>query len=177
MFGLLAADALICTTVGVLIVMRRPENLVGWALAALGVGLVLTFAGFGSAGVRTELVGPDDTLAGLFLWMGVVAFNPTIALVGLVMLLFPDGHLPSPRWRAPVGTLGALIVAATLFIAIKPGEFDPSLPPNPFGVDHPIVHALAPVALGVGDDRVARQHPARRRCRRIALHACPRRHA
>ena len=149
MFGLIAADALICTTVGVLIVMRRPGNLVGWTLAALGVGLVLTFAGFGSAGVRTELAGPDDTLAGLFLWIGVVAFNPTMAVVGLVMLLFPDGQLPSPRWKAPVGAVIVMILAATLVIAIMPGEFDPTLPRNPFGLDHPVVQAIAPIALGV----------------------------
>ena len=41
------------------------------------------------------------------------------------------------------------IIAATLVIAIKPGEFDPSLPPNPFGLDHPVVQTLAPVALAV----------------------------
>ena len=149
MFALIAFDALVCTTVGVLIVMRRPGNLVGWTLAAVGVGLVLTFAGFGSAGVRTEQIGPDDTLAGLFLWIGVVAFNPTITLVGLVMLLFPDGHLPSPRWTGPISALAVMIVAATVVIAIKPGGFDPSLPPNPFGVDHPVVEALAPVALAI----------------------------
>jgi hypothetical protein len=149
MFVLIAFDALICTTVGVLIVMRRPTNLVGWTLAALGVGLVLTFAGFGSAGVRAEQAGPDDALAGLFLWVGVVAFNPTMALVGMVMLFFPDGHLPSRRWRAPIGAVIVMILAATFIIAIKPGEFDPTLPPNPFGLDHPVVQALAPVALAV----------------------------
>lgn len=153
MFALVAFDALICTTVGVLIVMRRPENLVGWVLAALGVGLVLTFAGFGSAGIRTEQAGPDDTLAGLFLWTGVVAFNPTMTLVGVVMLLFPDGHPPSRRWRVPIGAVILIIFAATLVIAIKPGEFDPSLPPNPFGLDHPVVETLAPFALAVASVR------------------------
>jgi hypothetical protein len=147
-FTFVAIDALVCTTVGALIVMRRPDNLVGWSLAATGVGLALTFAGFGSAGIRTDQVGPDDTLAGLFLWTGVVAFNPTMALVGLVMLLFPDGRLPSPRWRAPVRAVSVMILAATLVIAIKPGVFDPTLPPNPFGIDHPIVEATASFALG-----------------------------
>ena len=148
-FALIAFDAVICTTVGVLIVMRRPENLVGWALAALGVGLVLTFAGFGSAGLLSEQAGADDTPAGLFLWIGVVAFNPTMMLIGVVMLLFPDGHLPSRRWRTPISALIVTIIAATLFIAIKPGEFDPSLPPNPFGLDHPVVQTLAPIALAI----------------------------
>ena len=148
-FAFIALDAVICTTVGALIVMRRSDNLVGWLLAALGVGLVLTFGGFGSAGIRTDQAGPSDPLAGLFLWIGVVAFNPTIALVGLVMLVFPDGHLPSPRWRAPIGVGIVTILAATLVIAIKPGMFDPTLPPNPFGLDHPVIQAMAPVALAV----------------------------
>ena len=146
-FALVAIDALICATVGALIVMRRPDNLVGWLMAALGVGLVLTFGGFGVAGSRTTLVGPDDLLAGLALWTGVLAFNPTIATIGLIMMVFPDGRLPSPRWRALVGALIVLLIGATSVIAIKPGSFDPSVPPNPFGVDHPVLHVIAPIAL------------------------------
>jgi hypothetical protein len=146
-FACIAIDALTCTTVGALIVTRRPDNLVGWLLAALGVGLVLTFGGFGLAGIRTPQAGPNDLLAGLAIWSGVVAFNPTIALVGLVMLLFPDGHLPNPRWKGPIGALVVMILAATSVIAIKPGSFDPTLPVNPFGFDHPVVRTMAPVAL------------------------------
>jgi hypothetical protein len=146
-FALVAIDALTCTTVGALIVMRRPDNLVGWLLAAIGVGLVLTFAGFGLAGTRTAQAGPDDSLAGFALWTGVVAFNPTMAIVGLVMMVFPDGRLPSPRWRAPIRAVIVMFIAATSVIAIKPGLFDPTLPPNPFGFDHPVIQTIAPVAL------------------------------
>jgi len=147
LFALIAIDALTCTTVGALIVTRRPDNLVGWLLAALGVCLVMTFGGFGVAGTRVTQFGPDDTLAGFALWTGVLAFNPTMSLVGLIMMVFPDGHLPSPRWRAPIRALILMIVAATAIIAVKPGLFDPTLPPNPFGVDHPVLEAIAPVAL------------------------------
>ena len=147
LFALIAIDALTCTTVGVLILRRRPDNLVGWLLAALGVGLVMTFGGFGVAGTRVTQFGPDDTLAGLALWTGVLAFNPTMSLVGLIMMVFPDGRLPSPRWRAPIRAWILMIVAATAVIAVKPGLFDPTLPPNPFGVDHPVLEELAPVAL------------------------------
>jgi hypothetical protein len=146
-FGAIAVDALTCTTVGALIVTRRPDNLVGWLLAVLGVGLVLTFAGFGIGGVRTALAGRDDLLAGLAAWTGVVAFNPTIALVGLVMLFFPDGHLPSPRWKGPIGAVVVMILASTTVVAITPQAFDPTLPFNPFGIDHPVVRMLAPIAI------------------------------
>ena len=40
-----------------------------------------------------------------------------------------------------------MFIAATLVIAIKPGLFDPTLPPNPFGFDHPVIQSIAPVAL------------------------------
>jgi hypothetical protein len=146
-FAFVAIDALTCTTVGALIVTRRPDNLVGWLLAALGVGLVLTFGGFGLADIRTPQAGADDLLGGLASWLGVVAFNPTMALVGLVMLLFPDGHLPNTRWKGPIGAVVAMILAATSVIAIKPGSFDPTLPVNPFGLDHPVVQTVAPFAL------------------------------
>ena len=147
MFPLIAIDALTCTTVGALIVTRRPDNLVGWLLAVLGVGLVLTFGGFGVAGTRVTQFGPEDTLAGLALWTGVLAFNPTISLMGLIMIVFPDGHLPDPRWKGPIRGLIVMIVAATSILAVKPGLFDPTLPPNPFGVDHPVLQAMAPIAL------------------------------
>ena len=147
MFAFIAIDAVTCTSVGALIAIRRPGNLVGWLLAAVGAGLALTFAGFGLAGVRTSGAGPTDLIAGLAIWTGVVAFNPTIALVGFVMLVFPDGRLPSTRWARPTGALIFAIVIGTLVIAIKPDSFGLSLPVNPFGLDHALVRALAPFAL------------------------------
>ena len=38
------------------------------------------------------------TTAAVWLWNPVS--EPTAALLGLALLYFPDGHLPSPRWRA-----------------------------------------------------------------------------
>jgi hypothetical protein len=147
MFTLIAIDALTCTTVGLLIVTRRPGNWVGWLLALMGAGLVLTFAGFALAGIRTDQAAPDDLLAGLLSWSGLVAFNPTFLLVGLIMVLFPDGRLPSARWKFPIIAVVATVLAGTSIFAIKPGLVDASLAVNPFGFDHPVIRALAPLAL------------------------------
>jgi hypothetical protein len=146
-FLMLAVDAQICTTVGVLIVTRRSDNLVGWLLAAIGVGLVWTFAGFALSVSRTAQAGPNDPLGGLFGWIGLVAFNPTLALVGLIAVVFPDGRFPSARWKLPVGAVLVALFGATLIIAIAPGAPDPTLAANPFGVDHPVVRAIVPFAL------------------------------
>jgi hypothetical protein len=146
-FALIAVDALTCTTVGTLIVTRRPDNWVGWLLAVIGVGLVWTFAGFGIGVYLTERAGRNDLLAGLFGWIGLVLLNPMLALLGLMAVLFPDGRLPSARWRIPVGAVFVTILAATAIIALMPGSPDPTLADNPFGVEHPVVRAVVPWAL------------------------------
>jgi len=61
---------------------------------------------------------------------------PINALLAFVALLFPDGRLPSPRWR-PVGWLnGVMAVAGSFAAASLPGP-SPWLPAidNPFGVE------------------------------------------
>ena len=61
-------------------------------------------------------------------WVAVLlqpAWAPTIVLLGLAILLFPDGRPPSPRWRwvlvvylvvGLVWLIGALALAATAII-------------------------------------------------------------
>ena len=67
------------------------------------------------------------------LWLWV----PFVALVTVYLfLLFPDGRLPSPRWR-PVGWLaGGFTVVAIAGLSLTPGSEGPNLPAlrNPFGV-------------------------------------------
>ncbi len=51
-----------------------------------------------------------------FGWVAVLAqpgWAPSLALAGLVVLLFPDGRPPSPRWR---WVLWLYLAAATLYI-------------------------------------------------------------
>ena len=69
-------------------------------------------------------------------WVIVWLWVPINALLAFVALLFPDGKLPSPRWR-PVGWLnGVMAVAGSLAAAFLPGpspwiaDID-----NPFGVE------------------------------------------
>ncbi len=88
-------------TVGLLIVHRQPRNRMGWLLL-LGVGMAISlpalldyYAALGLT-IRPGLVPGAAAAAGLvessWVWM--------IGAVGVfVILLFPDGRLPSPRWR------------------------------------------------------------------------------
>jgi signal transduction histidine kinase len=140
--------------VGYVLASRRPENSISWLLlgigAALGLGAITSsygsYAFHGGVGghhrgaIVTAIDGP--------MWVPIVALPATFLL-----LLFPDGHLPSPRWRWFARILGAGLVVLFIGIIFGPGKLDNSSIPNvqnPLGIDalRPFVAvALASVAM------------------------------
>ena len=84
--------------VGFVVAWRRPRNPLGWLMLGAVAFLVLS-------GDASSYAVADYRLrhGGLPLgWVAVLlqpAWAPAIALFGLTVLLFPDGRLPSPRWR------------------------------------------------------------------------------
>jgi hypothetical protein len=125
-----------CSTVGVLIASRRPTHPIGWLFSALGLlsGVHL----FCGEYAIYALVVEGGSLAGgrVSAWITCWLWVPINALLAFVALLFPDGKLPSPRWR-PIGWLnGVMAVAGSFAAAFLPG---PSLwivaIDNPFGVE------------------------------------------
>ena len=135
-----AVSAVGYATLGALIV-RRVRNPIGWLLliAGAGVGFLSLFSSYAVAGILTH---PGGLLAAKP--VGAVAewaFFPVVASLAYVLLLFPTGVLPSPRWR-PVAVLnvlatGVLLVAFILVprpVALPaPGGYTLTYP-NPFGI-------------------------------------------
>jgi hypothetical protein len=99
--GSVVSEALVVLSfggVGLVVARRQPRNAVGWILLASAVLLAASNAAgsyaaliyhFGHGGLP---LGPVAALLDL-LWA------PAIVLIALAILLFPDGTLPSPRWR------------------------------------------------------------------------------
>ena len=89
--------ALVFAAVGLLVALRQPRNRMGWLLLAGSLLIALNFA----ASFYAEL----DYRLGHHLPLGVVAlvlqpsWAPAIVSLGLAVMLFPDGTLPSPRLR------------------------------------------------------------------------------
>jgi hypothetical protein len=121
--------------VGALVAARRPTNPIGWLLLTSALLIALSFLADAYASYSLQLEhGPlplDRFMAWVTLWVTVPGFGLFI----FIFLLFPDGRLPSPRWRwlvrvAIVG-LGALLLG----LAIRPGPVDavPTID-NPFGI-------------------------------------------
>jgi hypothetical protein len=91
--------ALAFATVGALIVERVQGNRVGWVFLAIGAstGAGMALYAYATSGTLRPL---PATTAAAWLWDPVS--QPTAALLGLAILLFPDGRLPSRaggRWR------------------------------------------------------------------------------
>jgi signal transduction histidine kinase len=121
-------------TVGALIASRLPANPIGWIFC--GMGLLYAVQRFTTAYVDYALLENISLPGGEFVawfstWVGFA--NPTLGV--FLMLMFPDGRLPSRRWRIVVwaALLGAAFAA--LADAFTPGQLRTHFyVDNPFGV-------------------------------------------
>lgn len=132
----LTASGVVYVVVGWMVSSRRPDNTVGWV--ALGIGLpaiVSTLAN--EYAIYATLTEPGSLPGGdVVAWLGNFIWVAPVGTLGTVLvLLYPDGDLPSRRWK---GVLMAAIVGmagAMLYFALAPGPLE-SLDwiENPFGL-------------------------------------------
>ena len=136
------------SAVGALVATRRPGNPIGWIF--LGVAVSTGLGGLAHGYVQFQLheggaTGSFVETAAIYAevsWVPFVLVPPTFLL-----LLFPDGHLPSRRWR-PVAWAAAAGIAGTLVTDwLVPGTLEdfPDLR-NPYGIDSPLIGPLQGVA-------------------------------
>ena len=121
--------------VGFLVLSRRPDNRLAWLMVAMGVLAAITgpLQGYGAYAVERDL--PNGPLA---LALAGPGWVPFIAISGFLLLLFPDGHLPSPRWRWFAWLCGVSLTIVFVTIWFYPGDFADSGYPevvNPIGVE------------------------------------------
>jgi hypothetical protein len=136
--------------VGLVLAVRRPGHAIGWLFVAMGlIAAVHSFA-FEYA-MRALATAPGSLPAGSWLaWLAYWTFNLTLPALALLLLLFPDGQVPSPRWRAVPWLLGVAVAGVTVWSMLQPGPIDLSVVKiaNPAGVaalDDPTVQALGNV--------------------------------
>jgi hypothetical protein len=124
--------------VGALIVSRHPRHPIGWMFCAAPLFFGASFLTRQYA-ILALVVAPGALPFGQAMaWFGFWLEIPAIALFVLFLpLLFPDGHLPSPRWRPVAFVAAAAVGIAVLITMVAPNTYAPLYPSirNPIGLD------------------------------------------
>lgn len=137
-FGGVALAVAIDASVGAVLTLRRPGNIVGLVLMLAAILLAAAILGFPGGAVLYEERGRHDLLAGVVALIGALGILPSLIVAGpLLALVFPTGRLPGPRWRWPVGAIVAMIAFGSATVVVRPGQIGgsgSSFADNPFGV-------------------------------------------
>ena len=130
-------------SVGLFVALRRPGNRVAWILLAgpLSVAVVMTADAVAGLALHGR---PDSTLGA---WATLVAFEwPVLFLWPLALaFVFPDGRLPSRRWRsaAAVACVASVGIVTLLFLAPKlDGPYGKVHNPLPFDIPESVLLPL-----------------------------------
>jgi hypothetical protein len=132
----LASIAVTFAVLGALIARRQPSNAVGWLFCGAGLGSSLTIAANSYAvfALRTHPDLPGGVAAS---WLVSMLWLPSLSAMIFLLLVFPDGRLPSPRARLIKRTALLGIALAELFFIAHPHSNDPVngvRADNPFGM-------------------------------------------
>jgi hypothetical protein len=129
------------SVVGAVIASRQPRNAIGWIFCSVGLVVGLNSLAGGYAEYRLAGDSALGDLAKTAAWASTWTWIPLVYVpTSFGLLLFPDGRLPSPRWR-PVAWCAALgIIGFVAGYALQPGTLEdyPQIT-NPYGVDSPIL--------------------------------------
>jgi cytochrome b subunit of formate dehydrogenase len=123
------------STVGAVVASRLPESPIGWLFCA--IGLIFGVVHFSAEYATYALLAPSRSLPGgeafawLTSWVGIFG----LGLVVFLDLLFPNGRLPSARWRWFARFTAIALLPATILSALSPGLIISSTLQNPLGVE------------------------------------------
>jgi hypothetical protein len=133
---LVSVPVLAFPVVGALISSRRPRNPIGWICLANGLlwaflGMIENYGIYGLARPGSVPFPVAFYALGQWLWV------PTVGLLAIyLVLLFPDGRLPSRSWRPLAWLSGVVIVLLSVAEGLSPGPIaDLGGVLNPYGLE------------------------------------------
>src|SRR5215208_8186852 len=123
------------STVGTVVAPRLRESPIGWLFCAIGLSFAVVH--FSAEYAIYALLAPSRSVPGgevfawLTSWVGIFG----LGLVVFLDLLFPNGRLPSARWRWFARFTAIALLPAAILAALSPGLIISSTLDNPLGVE------------------------------------------
>ena len=121
--GFSIVGALVFASCGGLLALKRSENPVGWLFVAAGLLFVITTICDVYGGVSL-VKGDDGGFAYQMGWFSSWGWIIFLGLVAMAILRFPDGHLPSARWRIPARFMVFGFFIGAVAFAFAPGPLN-----------------------------------------------------
>jgi hypothetical protein len=137
------------STVGAVIISQRTHNLIGW-IFCMGGGLSAGIENFAAQYATYALRVTPDPLPGghAAAWVTSWMWTFSVGLFVFLCLLFPNGELPSRRWRWVAWLSGVVLLAGAVLIAFQPGPID-GLDPK---IRNPIEFGSGAIVQGMKHD-------------------------
>lgn len=110
-----APGSVALAAVGALVVTSKPHTRIGWLLLASAISLALIVTGRQAAWLVYVDLGGDLGLAQWLIAIADFGFFILMLTLLLIFLTFPDGRLPSPRWRPVVALLIVVTLVSVVF--------------------------------------------------------------
>src|SRR5215210_7055438 len=122
------------STVGAIVASRLPESPIGWLFCA--IGLTFGVSHFSAEYAAYALLAPSRSLPGgeVFAWLTSWVWVFGLGLIVFLDLLFPNGRLPSARWRWFARFTAIALLPAAILAALSPGLILSSTLQNPLGI-------------------------------------------
>jgi hypothetical protein len=119
--------------VGALIAARRPGHRIGWLLlvGSLAISTAQLTWSYVAYGLDADSRLPGAAVIG---WVGNWIPWPALAAFALLLLWFPNGQPPSPRWRPVAWAMVGWCAVIMVFLAVYPGLIAAPELANPFGL-------------------------------------------
>ena len=146
--GFGAAIVIGSAVVGGLVASRQPRNAIGWLFCGIALAGSLMILSHEVAESWLDGSGVPAALGETAAWYGDVSWIPAILPAAtFLLLLFPDGRLPSRQWRAVAWCAGLGIALLFAADSLSPGPLDdfPKLA-NPYGLDGQVREAATAIS-------------------------------
>ena len=138
------------SVIGAIIASRLPNHPIGWICCA--IGLIAAVDHFAGEYAVYALLARSETLLGgrAMLWLQGWFWMLFVGLIVFLLLLFPNGRLPSSRWRPFAwGSVAVISVGVIWSSAISPDvRFD--APPSPIQLLVLLLGLVAAASVVVG---------------------------